>query len=92
MNPIVSTLWSIVPALPNPSPEQPPGTEGVVTILNWISWIVMVGGIAGCLISAGYLAFAAWTGREINGFKGLVLAIIACILAAGVGGIMQIFI
>ncbi len=92
MSKIITAYWAIVPALPNPSPEQPPGTEGLVTILNWISWIVMVGGIAGFLISAGYLAFSAWTGREINGFKGLVLAIIACILAAGVGGIMQIFI
>jgi len=86
------TLLMTLPALPNPTPEQPPGTEGFITVLNWVSWIMIIGAVAGFLISAGYLAFAAWTGREINGFKGLVLAILAAILIGGAGGIMQVFV
>ncbi|MBF4636233.1 hypothetical protein ITJ38_17620 [Agreia pratensis] len=78
--------------LPDPTPEQPPGTEGVNTLLNYLSWGVIVLGLAGFLASAGFLAFAAFTGREINGFKGLVLAIIVCILATGAGAILRAFI
>ncbi|QUC01861.1 MULTISPECIES: hypothetical protein [Cellulosimicrobium] len=78
--------------LPDPSPEEPPGVEGVTTVLNWLSWGVIVLGVAGFLVSAGYLAFAAFTGREINGFKGLVMSILVCILATGVGAIMRVFV
>lgn len=79
-------------ALPNPTPEQPPGTDGFLTVLNWLSWIVIVAGLAGFLVSAGTLAFAAFSGREVNSFKGLVLAIIVCILASAAGVIIQVFI
>lgn len=92
MNGILSTLITYAVDLPNPTPEQPPGTEGFLTVLNWVSWIMIIGAVAGFIISAGYLAFAAWTGRETHGFKGLTLAIVAAILVGGAGGIMQIFV
>ena len=58
----------LVANIPNPTPEQPPGTEGFTTILNWIAWAVILLVIAGFLASAGFLAFAAFTGRVINVF------------------------
>lgn len=85
-------LYRVAGVLPDPTPEQPPGTEGFTTVLNWLSWGVMMLGLAGFLASAGYLAFASFTGREINGFKGLVIAIIVCILASAAGAIMRVFI
>jgi 4-hydroxybenzoate polyprenyltransferase len=89
---ITDVAMTLMTTLPDPTPEQPPGTEGITTLLNWLSWIVIIMGMAGFLISAGYLAFASFTGREINGFKGLVLAIIVCILATSAGAIMRVFI
>ena len=78
--------------MPDLNPEQPPGTEGFTTVLNWIVWGVIILGLAGFLCSAGYLAFASFTGREIQGFKGLIIAIIACILATAAGAIIAVFI
>ena len=92
INNVLTALAHASVALPNPTPEQPPGTDGFLTVLNWISWIVIIAGLAGFLISAGTLAFAALTGREVNSFKGLVLAIIVCILASAAGTIVQVFI
>jgi hypothetical protein len=89
---LLATAVTLAGVLPDPRPEQPPGTEGFTTLLNYISWGVITLGLAGFLASAGYLAFAAFTGREINGFKGLVLAIIVCILATSAGAIMRVFI
>ncbi len=78
--------------IPNPTPEQPPGTEGFTTILNWIAWAVILLGVAGFLASAGFLAFASFTGREINGFKGLIISLIVCILAISAGTIINVFV
>ena len=49
-------------------------------------------GLAGFLCSAGYLAFASFSGREVQGFKGLIIALIVCILATGAGAIIAVFI
>lgn len=78
--------------VPNPEPQAPPGAEGFLMILNWISWIVIICAVAGFLISVGMLVFGAITGREMQGFKGIVIAIVACILAGAVGGILQVFV
>lgn len=93
---LTAALVTLMPesalALPDLDPEQPPGTEGFTTILNWIVWAVIILGLAGFLCSAGYLAFAAFTGREVQGFKGLIIALIVCILATGAGAIIAVFI
>ncbi|MGP5581861.1 hypothetical protein ACTXOF_15240 [Glutamicibacter arilaitensis] len=82
----------VAATIPNPTPEQPPGTEGFTTILNWIAWAVIIMGVAGFLVSAGFLAFASFTGREINGFKGLIISLIVCILAISAGTIINVFV
>lgn len=89
---ILTTGISIAGTIPNPTPEQPPGTEGFTTILNWIAWAVIIMGIAGFLASAGFLAFASFTGREINGVKGLIISLIVCILAISAGTIINVFV
>ncbi len=89
---ILTTGISIAGTIPNPTPEQPPGTEGFTTILNWIAWAVIIMGVAGFLASAGFLAFASFTGREINGVKGLIISLIVCILAISAGTIINVFV
>lgn len=78
--------------VPNVTPEQPPGTEGLTTSLNWVAWFVIFAGVFGFLISAGMLVVSSVTGREFASAKGLFLSIIGCILAVAVGGIMQTFV
>jgi hypothetical protein len=91
MNTLIEVATAITGVLPNPEPEQPPGTEGVSTLINWLAWGALILGLAGFLSSAGYLAFAAFTGREIQGFKGLVIALIVCVLVGAAGGIVATF-
>ncbi|MFF2277928.1 hypothetical protein [Agromyces sp. NPDC058126] len=89
---LLKTMIAADGVLPDPVPEQPPGTEGVTTFLNWLAWGAIACGVAGFLISCGILAFSAITGREVNGFKGIAISIIVCILVAGVGGILATFV
>ena len=92
MNIVLDALLALPGTVPNPTPEQPPGTEGIITFMNCVSWIMIIGAVIGFLISAGTLAFAALTGREVNSFKGLALSIVAAVLVGSAGAIMQIFI
>lgn len=89
---IAPTMDVVASTLPDVSPEQPPGTDGFTTLLNWVAWGAIICGLAGFFISAGFLAFAAFTGREATGFKGLVIAIIVCILVSAAGAIIAVFV
>lgn len=81
-----------VPAdIPNPKPVQPPGMEGFSTILNWISWGVLMVAIAGFLISLGMIVLGALQGRDQHGMKGLFVSLIVCIALGAVGAIMRTF-
>lgn len=86
----VATTFAAV--IPDISPEQPPGTEGVNTLLNWFSWGVIIVGLAGFFGALAVLGVSALTGREVTAVKGLVISIIVCILAVSVGVIMRTFI
>jgi len=86
------SLTNVAGVLPNPQPEQPPGTEGITTVINWVAWIALIAGVVGFLGSTAYLGIASFTGREINGLKGLVISIFVCILVGAAGGIMAIFV
>jgi len=66
----MSTLHSILTAandflahvpmdIPNPDPVQPPGTQGVTTLMSWLKWIgyAVVGGaivVGGILIAVSF--------------------------------------
>ena len=66
---LIASGANTLASLPNPNPEQPPGTDGFTTLLNWIAWGVIVLGLAGFLASAGYLAFASFTGPRDQRFQ-----------------------
>lgn len=47
-----SSGLSLPAALPDPAPIQPPGTEGIATVLGWAKWIGLVVAIFGIIIVA----------------------------------------
>ena len=49
MNTLLEIATTITGVLPNPEPEQPPGTEGVSTLINWLAWGALILGLAGFL-------------------------------------------
>lgn len=89
---LLHQVTNMAGVLPDPQPEQPPGTDGITTIINWITWLCLIAGVIGFLVSAGYLAFASFTGREINGVKGLVISIFVCVLVTAAGTILAVFV
>lgn len=75
-------------AAPTPGQEQPPGTEGLDTMLSWGGWTVSFVAVAGLLIVAAMMALKHQQGRggnEAMGSLGWVLG--ACVLGAAAGPI-----
>ncbi len=67
------------------SPQAPPGTEDVQTVLNWIGWGASIAGVIG-MIAVGILmalAHRRGEGGEHMGKLGLVLGGVLVATAAG---------
>ena len=89
----MTALWLSVPvpalaAAPTPGQEQPPGTEGLTTMLGWGGWLVSFVCVAGILIVAAMMALKHRRGEgggEAMGALGWVLG--ACVLGSAAGPI-----
>ncbi len=81
---IVSTAF---PLITQPTPDRPPGTEGLDKILAWSLWIVMFLAVLGIFITAGVMVVSHNQGRGGDHmgrlgfvFGGMVLAAAAAFL------------
>lgn len=65
-------------------PAQPPGTEGIQTIIGWLAWIATALGVAGIIIVGVTMFFQNRRGEggEAAGKLGWVLAGLVLITAA----------
>ena len=75
-------------AAPTPGQQQPPGTQGLTTMLSWGGWLVSFVCVAGLLVVAGMMALKHRRGEgggEAMGSLGWVLG--ACVLGSAVGPI-----
>lgn len=78
--------------IPAPTGVQPPGTEGLTTVLGWIAWGVTFLCVVGVFLVAGKMAFAhrRGEGSEAVGQLGWVMG--ACILGASATSLVNVLI
>lgn len=81
------TASAALAAAPTPAGVQPPGTAGLLTVLDWGAWLVSFVCVAGILLVAGMMALKHRRGEagESMGALGVVLG--ACVLGAAAGPI-----
>ena len=93
-SPAVTAVLDAVLAqdIPQPTGVQPPGTEGLTTILGWIAWGVTFLCVVGVFFVAGSMAFAhrRGEGSEAVGKLGWVMG--ACILGASATSLVNVLI
>jgi len=75
-----------------PGSVQPPGTEGLLTVLGWFAWVVTLACIGGIFLVAGKMAVShrRGEGSEAVGQLGWVMG--ACVLIAAAGPIVNVLI
>lgn len=74
--------------IPNPTGVQPPGTEGLATILNWVFWIITVLCVLGVLMVAGAMAIAHRRGEGDQHMSKLGWVMGACVLAGAASSLV----
>lgn len=89
-NAVASAL--LLAGVPQPTPVAPPGSDGFLTVLNWVFWFVLLACIAGFLVSIGMLIYNAVRGNPIQGVVMLLVCIVGAILAGSAVAILNMFI
>ena len=87
--------WSsfAITEIPNPGLGQaPPGSEGLLTILGWLAWIVCGLAIAGILITAGVMMVQNRRGEGGEHAGRLAWVLGGCILAGSASGVVGILV
>lgn len=80
----VNHLLGVIPMqIPNPDPVQPPGTNGIRTILAWLKWIGFA--VAGGAIVVGgiLVAVAMRRGEQGQALTNLIWPFAGVIVIAG---------
>ena len=68
--------------------QQPPGTGGLTTILQWIAWIVCGICVAGVLMVAGRMAVMHNRGEGGQHMVGIAYVLGACVLVGAASALV----
>jgi hypothetical protein len=79
-------------AIPTPTAVQPPGTEGLLTVLNWVTWIVTAACVFGVLVVAGMMAVSHRRGQGSEAVGNLGWVMGGCVLAASASQLVNVLI
>ncbi len=92
-DPTLTHLVHVMAAdIPAPSAVQPPGTEGLTTVLSWVAWGVTFLCVVGVFLVAGKMGIShrRGEGSEAVGQLGWVMG--ACILGASATSLVNVLI
>ncbi|REK78027.1 hypothetical protein DVG80_32445 [Rhodococcus erythropolis] len=73
----------------NISPEVPPGANGLLKLLNWLLWGVMLACVAALVFSGGKFAWEKWTQGTTEAPKMLVGSLVGAIVAGSASAILN---
>ena len=87
--PILFATKTAVLAVVDPGTgTQPPGTQGIVTAMGYVSWVVCALCVTGVLLVAGRMALHHRQGIGGEHMSGLAWVLAACILVAAGSGVV----
>lgn len=80
-----SVVGAVIAGVPDPAPVQPPGTEGLVSIMGWVKWVALAICVIGLVVAGAMMAIQSRRGEggEHAGKIGMALGGVIVISAAG---------
>ena len=80
-----SITGAAIAAIPDPAPVQPPGTEGLISIMGWVKWVALAICVIGLIVAGAMMAVQSRRGEggEHAGKIGMALGGVIVISAAG---------
>lgn len=73
----------------NVNPEIPPGANGLLKILNWGLWGVMLSCVAGVIISGGKFAWEKWSQGHTDAPKMLIGSLAGAVVAGSANALLN---
>ncbi|MEV6140482.1 hypothetical protein AB0L63_31470 [Nocardia sp. NPDC051990] len=71
------------------TPKPPPGSDRLINLVNYLSWIVMLAGIAALIYAGGKFGWERFHGGAVESPKIILGALVGGIIATSAGGIMN---
>lgn len=90
---LANQATTVLLSVPNPSPVAPPGSDGFITVLNWVFWIALAAGVLGFMI-VGIMMMLANQGRMSSGGEHtakLAWVAVGLIVVAAASGLTSTF-
>jgi len=75
----------------NPTPTQPPGTAGILTIINYVLWLIIAGVSVSLIVGIGQVSMSMRHGGEIEGVKRVLLSGISLALLGSITAVLTAF-
>lgn len=73
----------------NITPTTPPGSAQLINLVNYLSWLVMLAGIAALIYAGGKFGWERFHGGAVESPKIILAALVGGIIATSAGGIMN---
>ncbi len=88
MNAVTQELLLAAGPSININPTPPPGTQGVITIINYVAWGAFTACLVGFIAAAATMAWKHHRGEEAASMKGLGFALLGTVLIGAATGIV----
>ena len=73
----------------NITPELPPGANGLLRLVNWLMWGVLLACVAALVFSGGKFAWEKWSQGQTGGVSMLIGSLIGAIVAGSATQILN---
>ena len=89
----VSAVYVLTNTVPNPGGGvAPPGSQGLLTILQWAAWIALALGVLGVIIAGITMMIQVRRGEGGEGLAKLGWTLAGCVVVAGASGLVTAFV
>lgn len=92
MNSITATALSRIPAVIDPDPEAPPGSDAFGTLINWVMWGTIALGVFGLLVAVILIFVGVLDSRSSMGVKAFLIVCAGLVLVGVVGQIANMLV
>ncbi|WP_182348743.1 hypothetical protein [Tomitella gaofuii] len=86
---MVTDIAMQILAVPDITPQAPPGADKVLNLMGWLKWGVFLAGVGALLFAGGKFGWEKWNGHPIESPKLIAGAAIGGVVAASASVIMN---
>lgn len=87
MSAITGPVLLRIAGFPDPNPQQPPGTQGLLNLVSYVSWGFSLVCVVALIVAAGRLAMSHHRGEPAG--MGIVVVMVAAVIGSSAGPILN---